>query len=133
MPKPKVDFSRIEQLVLCELQRQGVEFARVRAHENFSDFDTTHITVETFTERQLDPKYVEAMRISNQLQRHADNNQVRPCPLCGARRITFLINQNNKPCCAECGYPCHLYDEVGRQSKQTTEAEVGSDKGVESP
>ncbi len=71
MPKPKVDFSVIEQLVLCELQRQGVEFARVRAHENFSDFDTTHITVEVFTERQLAPKYVEATRITNQLKRRA--------------------------------------------------------------
>jgi hypothetical protein len=53
-----VDFGVIEQCVLCEWQRQGVEFARVMALENFSDAHTTHITIET-------------MRTSNQRKRRA--------------------------------------------------------------
>lgn len=66
MRKQAIDFSAVEQVILRELQRQGVEFARVRTREHFG-LSETHIIVEVFTEQQLDPRYVEAMRISNQL------------------------------------------------------------------
>ncbi len=132
MPTRKIDFSVIQQLVLCELQRQGIEFARVKVLENYSDFDTTHLTIETFTRQQLAPKYVETMRISNQLKHCTVNSsQPRPCPLCGAQHVTFLVNQNNRPCCAECGYPCHLYDEFDLNRQNTDNCSKQSEDRLE--
>src|SRR5258708_2417543 len=66
MASKTLNLEALEQVVLRELQRQGVGFAQVKADNNFGGSEL-HIIVETMTESQLNPKYVETTRISNQL------------------------------------------------------------------
>lgn len=66
MRQPTVDYDAIQAVILQELARQGVEFASVHVHENFSG-NETHIVIETMTIEQINPKYVENVRVSNQI------------------------------------------------------------------
>lgn len=61
-----MDYTALEQAVLRELQRQGVEFARVHIRANYPH--ETHFIVEDFKLEQIDPKYVEAVRVVNQIK-----------------------------------------------------------------
>ena len=61
-----MDYHAIEQVILKELQRQGFEFARVHIRPNYPH--ETHFIVEDFKLEQIDPKYVEAVRVKNQIK-----------------------------------------------------------------
>jgi histidinol phosphatase-like enzyme len=63
---PQVDSKALEQAILRELQRQGIEFAQVK----FDPFlpSEKHVSIHLHTEDRLNPKYVETVRVSNQIK-----------------------------------------------------------------
>lgn len=63
-----MDYTALEQAVLKELQRQGVEYARVKMYLNYGTGEEHHLVIEAMTEEQIQPKYVEAMRVANQIK-----------------------------------------------------------------
>lgn len=62
-----MDHQAIEQVVLRELQRQGIEFARVKMRTNYPGSEY-HLIIEPMTQEQIQPKYVEKMRVANQIK-----------------------------------------------------------------
>lgn len=62
---PQLDSKALEQAILRELSRQGVEFAQV----NYDPFTLSEkiVHIHLHTEDRLNPKYVERCRVSNQI------------------------------------------------------------------
>lgn len=65
MNKPTIDNEAMKQAILKELARQGVEFAQVNIDVLSSD--EIHFNVHPAKESNLNPKYVEMCRVSNQI------------------------------------------------------------------
>jgi hypothetical protein len=63
---PALDYDALQQAILKELARQNIEFAEVKIDPFTSTEKIAHILLHT--KEGLDPKYVERVRVSNQIK-----------------------------------------------------------------
>lgn len=61
-----LDLEALKQAILSELARQNVKFATLKTEENASQ--ELIIWIETHRENQLDPRYVETVRVTSQIK-----------------------------------------------------------------
>lgn len=60
-----MDNEAMRQAIIRELYRQGVEFGKVVVRANYST--ETHFIIETYKESEITPKYLDSVRIENQV------------------------------------------------------------------
>jgi hypothetical protein len=74
MKRPDINFEAMQAVILAELARQGIEFGQVSVHKDYGGGGEHHVVIEAFNIEQLNPKYIENTRISNQITTGATNH-----------------------------------------------------------
>lgn len=64
--KKQPDWEALERAILIELERQGFEFAEVHYRADYPD---NPVFVNVRTEDEINPKYLDSVRIVSQLYR----------------------------------------------------------------